>query len=138
LFQPGAQFGTKVGRALPRRPDFHKNEQIDVLLCASDMVLTASLRLLPWKNNLVKTNVMMDARNISELCKSLICRHSLKNAGEVVLAVFFIGECDFDSMGVDLSGRNFAKTIAKESGGLLPHREVTPRNEGIWAFVAST
>jgi hypothetical protein len=53
------------------------------------------------------------SRNISELCKSLICRHSLKNAGEVVLAVFFIGECDFDSMGVDLSGRNFAKTIAK-------------------------
>jgi hypothetical protein len=40
----------------------------------------------------------------------------LKNAGEVVLAVFFIGECDFDSMGVDLSGRNFAKTIAKDSG----------------------
>jgi hypothetical protein len=58
------------------------------------------------------------ARNISELCKSLICRHSLKNAGEVVLAVFFIGECDFDSMGVDLSGRNFAKTIAKDSGSL--------------------
>jgi hypothetical protein len=40
----------------------------------------------------------------------------LKNAGEVVLAVFFIGECDFDSMGFDLSGRNFAKTIAKDSG----------------------
>jgi hypothetical protein len=59
------------------------------------------------------------ARNISELCKSLICRHSLKNAGEVVLAVFFIGECDFDSMGVDLSGRNFAKTIAKDSGPAL-------------------
>jgi len=56
------------------------------------------------------------ARNISELCKSLICRHSLKNAGEVVLAVFFIGEGDFDSMGVDLSGRNFAKTIVKDSG----------------------
>jgi hypothetical protein len=40
----------------------------------------------------------------------------LKNAGEVFWAVFFIGECDFDSMGVDLSGRNFAKTIAKDSG----------------------
>jgi hypothetical protein len=44
----------------------------------------------------------------------------LKNAGEVVLAVFFIGECDFDSMGVDLSGRNLAKTIAKDSG--IPHK----------------
>ena len=43
----------------------------------------------------------------------------MKNAGEVVLAVFFIGECDFDPMGVDLSGRNFAKTIAKDSGGLI-------------------
>jgi hypothetical protein len=42
--------------------------------------------------------------------------HSLKNAGEVVWAVFFIGEYDFDSMGVDLSGRNFAKTIAQDSG----------------------
>jgi hypothetical protein len=56
------------------------------------------------------------ARNISELCKSLICRHSLKNMGEVVLAAFFIGECDYDSMGVELSGRNFAKTIVKDSG----------------------
>jgi hypothetical protein len=53
------------------------------------------------------------------LCKSLICRHNLKNAGEVVWAVFFIGKCDFDSMGVDLSGRNFAKTIAKDSGKSL-------------------
>jgi hypothetical protein len=40
----------------------------------------------------------------------------LKNAGEVVLVVFFIGECDSDSMGVDLSGRNFAKTIAEDLG----------------------
>jgi hypothetical protein len=40
----------------------------------------------------------------------------LKNAGEVVLTVFFIGECDSDSMGVGLSGINFAKTIAKDSG----------------------
>jgi hypothetical protein len=40
----------------------------------------------------------------------------LKNSGEVVLAVFSIGECDFDSMGVNLSGRNFAKIIAKDSG----------------------
>ncbi len=55
------------------------------------------------------------SRNIGELCKSLICRHSLKNAGEVFLAVFFIGECDLDSMGVELSGRNFAKTIVKDS-----------------------
>jgi hypothetical protein len=62
----------------------------------------------------------------------------LKNAGEVILAVFLTVEYDFDSIEVDLSGRNFAKTIAKDSGGLLPHREVTPRNEGIWAFVAST
>jgi len=36
--------------------------------------------------------------------------------GEVVLAAFFIGECDYDSMGIELSGRNFAKTIAKDSG----------------------
>jgi hypothetical protein len=35
--------------------------------------------------------------------------------------VFFIGECDFDSMGVDLSGRNFAKTIAKDSGDTTTH-----------------
>jgi hypothetical protein len=46
----------------------------------------------------------------------------LKNAGEVVLAMFFIGECDSDSMGVDLSGRNLAKTIAKDPGAILhPH-----------------
>jgi hypothetical protein len=44
-----------------------------------------------------------------------------KNTGEVVLAVFFIGECDFDLMGVDLSGRNFAKTIAKDSGDATTH-----------------
>ena len=49
---------------------------------------------------------MKPARNIIELCKSLIYRHSLERVGEVVLAVFFIGECNFDSMGVDLSGRN--------------------------------
>ncbi len=64
------------------------------------------------------------ARNISELCKSLICRHGLKNAGEVVLAAFFIGECDFDSMGLDLSGKNFAKTIAKDSGVAPPRESV--------------
>jgi hypothetical protein len=67
-------------------------------------------------NEMTSWQCYVFARNISELCKSLICRHSLKNAGEVVLAVFFIGECDFDSMGVDLSGRNFAKTTAKDSG----------------------
>ena len=73
-------------------------------------------RLRLWAG--VDRPVFYIARNISELCQSLIGRHSLKNAGEVVLAVFFIGECDFDSMGVDLSGRNFAKTIAKDSGVL--------------------
>jgi hypothetical protein len=31
--------------------------------------------------------------------------------------VFFIGERDFDSMGFDLSGRNFVKIIAKDSVG---------------------
>ena len=36
--------------------------------------------------------------------------------GEVVLAMFFICECDFDSTGVDLSGRNLAKSIADVSG----------------------
>ena len=46
----------------------------------------------------------------------LFCRRSLKNAGEDVLAVFFIGERDFGSVTVDLSGRNFAKTISKDSG----------------------
>jgi hypothetical protein len=46
----------------------------------------------------------------------------LKNAGEVVLAVFFIGECDFAPMGGDLSGRNFAKTIAKDSGAYVRRR----------------
>ncbi|MGA3265517.1 MAG: hypothetical protein ABSE16_01690 [Verrucomicrobiota bacterium] len=41
----------------------------------------------------------------------------MKNAaGEVALAVFFTGERDFDSMDVDLSGSNLAKTIAKDSG----------------------
>jgi hypothetical protein len=46
-----------------------------------------------------------------------------KKCEEVVLAWFFIGERDFDSMGVDLSGRNFAKIIAKDSVGhtILKH-----------------
>jgi hypothetical protein len=56
------------------------------------------------------------ARNISELCKSLTYRHSLKNAGEDILAMFFTVEYDFDSMSINLSGRNFAKIIAKDSG----------------------
>jgi hypothetical protein len=55
-------------------------------------------------------------RNISELCKSLVYRHNLKNAGEDILAMFFTVEYDFDPMSIDLSGRNFAKTIAKDSG----------------------
>jgi hypothetical protein len=53
----------------------------------------------------------------------LICRHSFKYAGEVFLVVFFIGERDFNSMSVDLSGRNFAKPIAKDLG-------VTPNPTG--------
>jgi hypothetical protein len=40
----------------------------------------------------------------------------LKNAGEDILAMFFTVEYDFDSMSIDLSGRNFAKIIAKDSG----------------------
>jgi hypothetical protein len=40
----------------------------------------------------------------------------LKNAGEDILAMFFTVEYDFDSMSIDLSGRNFAKIIAKNSG----------------------
>jgi hypothetical protein len=32
------------------------------------------------------------------------------------LVVYFIGECDSDSMRVALSGINFAKSIAKDSG----------------------
>jgi hypothetical protein len=40
-----------------------------------------------------------------------------EKCGEVDLAVFFIDECDSDPMGVDLSGINFAKIIAKDSGG---------------------
>jgi hypothetical protein len=58
----------------------------------------------------------LETRNISELCKSLTYRHSLKNAGEDILAMFFTVEYDFDSMSIDLSGRNFAKIIAKDSG----------------------
>jgi hypothetical protein len=56
-------------------------------------------------------------RQLWESCQYQEPVSSLKNAGEVVLAAFFIGERDFDLMGVDLSGRNFAKTIAKDSGG---------------------
>jgi hypothetical protein len=41
----------------------------------------------------------------------------LKNAGEDILAMFFTVEYDFDSMSIELSGRNFAKIIAKDSGG---------------------
>jgi hypothetical protein len=63
-----------------------------------------------------RDNGSVGSRNISKLCKSLICRHSLTNAGEVVLVVYFIGECDSDSMRVALSGINFAKSIAKDSG----------------------
>jgi len=39
---------TKVGRALPHRPNFHQNERSDVLACVvrSPMVPPASLRLL--------------------------------------------------------------------------------------------
>jgi hypothetical protein len=40
----------------------------------------------------------------------------LKNAGEDILAMFFTVEYDFDLMTIDLSGRNFAKTIAEDSG----------------------
>jgi hypothetical protein len=74
-----------------------------------------------WFDNISYDWIPRIPRNISELCRSLfaktlICRHGLKNAGEVVLVVFFIGECDSDSMGVDLSGRNFAKTIAEDLG----------------------
>jgi hypothetical protein len=76
--------------------------------------------------NVIHFNVLMLSRlcrnaifrNISEPCKPLIRRHSLKNAGEGVLAVFFIDECDSGSMGIDQSGINFAKTIAKDSDGV--------------------
>jgi len=34
--------------------------------------------------------------------------------------MFFTVEYDFDSMSIDLSGRNFAKTIAKDSRARVP------------------
>ena len=40
------------------------------------------------------------------LCKSLICKHILKEVGEVFLTIFFVCKCVFDSMCIDLSGRN--------------------------------
>ena len=33
--------------------------------------------------------------------------------------MFFTVEYDFDSMSIDLSGRNFAKIIAKDSGAFV-------------------
>jgi hypothetical protein len=54
-------------------------------------------------------------RKSGKLRKSLICRYSLKNLVKSFDCDFF-GEQDFDSMGIDLSGKNFAKTIAKDWG----------------------
>ena len=46
----------------------------------------------------------------------MICKRRSEKSGEVILAGFFCSEGEFDSVSIDWSGRNLAKTIVKDSG----------------------